>query len=121
MPDHEAALRKLSLNDQAFIESAISIDPDKVEGSNLDPKTHALVRLGALVALDAAPASYQWNVGIALAAGASLEEIVGVLIAVAPAVGLARTVSAAPELALAIGYDIDGALAGTKKWRDRVD
>jgi hypothetical protein len=30
-------------------------------------------------------------------------------------------VSAAPELALAIGYDIDGALAGTKKWRERVD
>jgi hypothetical protein len=58
---------------------------------------------------------------MALAAGASLQEIVGVLIAVAPAVGVARTVSAAPELALAIGYDIDLALAGTKKWRDRVD
>jgi alkylhydroperoxidase/carboxymuconolactone decarboxylase family protein YurZ len=121
MPDHEAALRRLSLNDQAFVESVISIEPDKVKVSNLDPKTHALVRLGALVALDAAPASYQWNVGMALAAGASVEEIVGVLIAVAPVVGLARTVSAAPELALAIGYDIDGALAGTKKWRERAD
>jgi hypothetical protein len=32
------------------------------------------------------------------------------LIAVAPTVGLARAVSAAPELALAIGYDIDAAL-----------
>jgi alkylhydroperoxidase/carboxymuconolactone decarboxylase family protein YurZ len=121
MPDQEATLRKLSLNDQAFIESAISIGPDKVELSDLDPKTHALVRLGALVALDAAPASYQWNVGMALAAGASVEEIVGVLIAVAPAVGVARTVSAAPELALAIGYDIDRALAGTRKWRDSLD
>jgi alkylhydroperoxidase/carboxymuconolactone decarboxylase family protein YurZ len=121
MPDHEAVLRKLSLNDQAIVESAISIEPDETGGSNLDPKTHALVRLGALVALDAALASYQWNVGMALAAGASVEEIVGVLIAVAPAVGVARIVSAAPELALAIGYDIEGALAGTKKWPDRVD
>ena len=31
----------------------------------------------------------------------------GVLIAVAPAVGLARVVSTAPRLALAIGYDIE--------------
>ena len=42
----------------------------------------------ALIALDAAPASYQWNIGMALAAGASPQEIVGVLIAVAPTVGL---------------------------------
>lgn len=42
--------------------------------------------------------------------GATVEEIVGVLIAVAPTVGVARIVSAAPELALAVGYDIDSAL-----------
>ena len=43
----------------------------------------------------------------AIEAGATEEEIVGVLVAVAPAVGLARVVSTAPRLALAIGYDID--------------
>ena len=47
---------------------------------------------------------------MALAAGATVDEIVGVLIAVAPNVGLARIVSAASEVALAIGYDIDAAL-----------
>ena len=31
-------------------------------------------------------------------------------IAVAPTVGMARVVSAAPELALALGYDVDAAL-----------
>jgi alkylhydroperoxidase/carboxymuconolactone decarboxylase family protein YurZ len=46
----------------------------------------------------------------ALAAGASEDEIVGLLIAVAPAVGLGRVVSAAPELGLALGYDVDSAL-----------
>ena len=113
MQDHEATLRSLSLCDERFIQSVVSMQLDNIEVSGLDPKTHALVRLGALVAQDAAPASYQWNVGMALSAGATVEDVVGVLIAVAPTVGLARVVSAAPELALAIGYDIDAALADT--------
>ena len=79
-------------------------------GLRLDQKTHALVRLGASLAIDAAPSSYQSNVELALAAGASIDEIVGTLIAVAPTVGLARVVSAAPELALALGYDVEAAL-----------
>jgi hypothetical protein len=45
-----------------------------------------------------------------LASGASIDEIVGTMIAVAPTVGLTRVVSAAPELALALGYDVDAAL-----------
>jgi hypothetical protein len=36
--------------------------------------------------------------------------VVDTLTAVAPSVGLARVVSAAPGLALALGYDIDRAL-----------
>jgi 4-carboxymuconolactone decarboxylase len=46
----------------------------------------------------------------ALSAGASYEEIVGVLIAVLPLVGIARVVSAAPNLGLAVGYDVAEAL-----------
>jgi 4-carboxymuconolactone decarboxylase len=120
MAKHEEALRDLAMNDERFIESVLAMQLANIEASNLDPKTHALARLGALIALDAAPASYQWNIGMALAAGASPDEIVGVLIAVAPTVGLARAVSAAPELALAIGYDVDAALeaAGAKGLQD---
>lgn len=110
MDGHEDALRKMALGDERFVEDILSMDPSAIDASTLDPKTHALVRLGALIALDAAPASYQWASSMARASGASLDEIVGVLIAVAPAVGLAKIVSAAPEVALAIGYDIDAAL-----------
>jgi 4-carboxymuconolactone decarboxylase len=81
-----------------------------VDASGLDPKTHALVRLGALIALDASQSSFQWNAATALASGATVDEIVGVLIAVAPTVGVARVVSAAPAVAAAIGYDLDRAL-----------
>jgi len=45
-----------------------------------------------------------------LRAGASHEEIVGTLIAVLPTVGVGRVVTAAPNLGLAMGYDVTDAL-----------
>jgi 4-carboxymuconolactone decarboxylase len=54
--------------------------------------------------------TYQWATQVALAAGATDEEIVGTLIAVTPVAGVTRAVWAAPELALALGYDIDEAV-----------
>ena len=110
MAEYKETLRRLALNDERFVESVLGMGHDTVEVSRLDQKTHALVRLGASLAIDAAPSSYQSNVEVALAAGANIDEIVGTLIAVAPTVGLARVVSAAPELALALGYDVDAAL-----------
>lgn len=110
MTEYEDRLRSLSLNDEGFVRSVLRIELDTVEVSRLDPKTHALVRLGALLATDAAPSSYQSSAESALAAGATIDEVVGAVIAVAPTVGLARVVSAAPELALALGYDVDAAL-----------
>lgn len=68
-------------------------------------KVDLLVRLGALVALGAATASLRRTVELARGAGATEDELVGVLVAVAPTVGLARVVAAAPKLAIAIGYD----------------
>lgn len=47
---------------------------------------------------------------MALAAGATASDVIGVLIAVAPDVGMARVVSATQGLSLAMGYDIDAAL-----------
>lgn len=110
MTEFEDRLRSLALNDERFVHSVLGIELDSVEASRLDSKTHALVRIGALLAVDAAPSSYQSSIEAALAAGASVDEVVGTVIAVAPTVGLARIVSAAPELALALGYDIDAAL-----------
>jgi alkylhydroperoxidase/carboxymuconolactone decarboxylase family protein YurZ len=105
--EYEDRLRSLALNDERFVESVLAMEVDDVEVSRLDPKTHALVRLGALLAIDAAPASYQWSVDAALAAGATVDEVVGTLVAIAPTVGLTRVVSAAPDVAVALGYDID--------------
>jgi len=109
MAPYKETLRSLALNDEHFVESVLGMGRDTVEASRLDPKTHALVRLGAALAIDGAPNSYQATIAVALAAGAAVEEIVGALIAVAPIIGLPRVVSAAPDLALALGYDVDAA------------
>ena len=52
----------------------------------------------------------EWSVSRALAAGATEHEIAGLLLAIAPMVGLARIVTAAPDVAVALGYDIAAAL-----------
>jgi 4-carboxymuconolactone decarboxylase len=44
-------------------------------------------------------------------AGATDEEIVGVLVAVGPHLGLVGLVREAPRLALAIGYDVEDVVA----------
>ena len=114
MAAYKETLRSLALNDEGFLEEVLGMGHDTVAVSRLDKKTHALVRLGAAFAIDAAPSSYQATIDLALAAGANVDEIVGTLIAVAPTVGTARVVSAAPELALALGYDVDEAFEGAE-------
>ena len=106
---HEEGLRRLVLHDEGCIQSMLGIHLNDNQAPGLEPRTQALIRLGGLVAMGAAPTSYQWAAAAALDAGASAEDVVGALVAVAPISGLARVISATPEVALAIGYDIDQA------------
>jgi 4-carboxymuconolactone decarboxylase len=105
-PDHEDLLRRLALNDEGALESLLGMRLDDPGRTGLDARMMALVRLAGLVALDAAPASYQWGVTAALAVGATDGEVVGVLAALGPVVGTTRVNAAAAEVALAIGYDL---------------
>ena len=107
--ESKETLRRFALNDERFVESVCGRGHANIETSALDQKTHALVRLGALLAIEATVSSYQPNIAMALAAGASVDEIIGTLVAVAPHVGMVRAVAAAPELALALGYDVSAA------------
>ncbi len=110
MADHEETLCRVALNDHGFIGSVLAMDGGDTGVCPLDQRTRALVRLGSLVAVGAAEATYQWCVDEAMAAGATVDDVVGTLFAVMPTVGLARVVAAAPKLGRAVGYDIDAAL-----------
>jgi 4-carboxymuconolactone decarboxylase len=109
---HEA-LTGLSSGDLSLLGEAVDLRGHNRETSGLDARTFALVKIAALIALDAPPSSYLWQVPNALDDGASAEDILGVLIAVAPQVGGPRVVAAAPELMLALGLSLpDEAEAG---------
>jgi alkylhydroperoxidase/carboxymuconolactone decarboxylase family protein YurZ len=106
----ERTLLSLALNDEPSLQSALLVGAKEDDPLPLDPRTQALVRLAAFVALGATPASYGWAVDAAFAAGATVDEIVSTLLTVVPVVGMARAVTAAPGLATALGYDIEAAL-----------
>jgi 4-carboxymuconolactone decarboxylase len=108
--EYKVTLRKLAVRDDRFINALLSEDCANAGHAGIDPKSHALLRIAALIAVDAAPPSFMNAVEAGLEAGASYEEIVGTLIAVLPIVGVARVVSAAPNLGLALGYDVSAAL-----------
>ena len=110
MLDYKATLRKLALRDDRYIESLLAEERMSAAEAGIDARANALVRVGALIAIDAAPPSFMSAAEAALKAGATYEELVGTLIVVMPIVGVARVVSAAPNLGLALGYDVGDAL-----------
>ena len=74
--------------------------------TGLDPRTFTLVKVAALIALDAPPASFAREIGDAVEDLVTPEDILGVLRAIAPQVGGPRVVAAAPELMLALGLSL---------------
>jgi alkylhydroperoxidase/carboxymuconolactone decarboxylase family protein YurZ len=105
-------LRQLACNDEETVASAVGdgrVPAVSRKGiCGLDAKTAALVRLAALLSVGAATVSYRAALDRAHEAGATDDEIVGVLMAVGPAVGSAQLVRVAPRLAVAIDADVVG-------------
>ena len=110
MENHERTLCKVAIADDVYVRTLLSNERSNIIASGLDEKAHALVRVGALIAIDAESPAYMWTLESARRAGASNDEIVGCLVALMPVLGLARVVSAAPKLGLALGYDVTAAL-----------
>jgi len=106
----QETLRRLAMIDEGFVEHQARLGLDPVQASALDPKTAALLQVGASAAIGSPAVCLEWATGRALAAGASEDEIADVLLAIAPVAGLGRVVAAAPEVATALGYDIEAAL-----------
>ena len=110
--DYRELLRRVTINDEHLAEDwAAGVEP-----GSLDPKTLALARVAALVAVGGAAPSFGAETDAAVSAGASAAEIVEVLMGVVSVVGVPSVVAAAPRLAMALGYDVDEALEHQSGW-----
>jgi 4-carboxymuconolactone decarboxylase len=102
-------LRKLAIIDEGCVEDQAGLGLG-LPASRLDPKTAALARVGALAAIGSPGVCLEWSTTWALAQGVTEDEITGVLLAIAPVAGLSRVTAAAPDVAAALGYDVEAAL-----------
>jgi hypothetical protein len=97
--------------DQPVLNTLAEMTAVSVARGSLDAREHMLARLAALVAVDAPAVSYVLNFEPSAEVGLRLEDVQGLLIAVAPIVGTTRVVSAAGKITDALGFVIDVAIA----------
>ena len=105
-------MRRLAIVDEGFAGDQAGLALSLPGVQVLDPKTAALVRVGVLAAIGAPEVCLEWSSSRALAAGATEDEITGVLLAIAPVAGLGRITGAVPDVAEALGFDVEAALVG---------
>ena len=97
--------------DRPVLDTLAAMTAASVEECNLEARELMLARLAALVAVDAPPISYLLNAGAASDVGVTLEDVQGILVAVAPIVGTARIMTAAGNITAALGFAIEVAEA----------
>ncbi len=97
------ALCAISGGDLKWLDETMGLREPEIVATGLDSRTFGLAKIAALVALDAPSAAYAWQVASAVDDGATAEDLLGVLRAVAPQVGTARVIAAAPQIMIALG------------------
>lgn len=97
--------------DRPLVDALAEITAVAINRSSLGARDHMLARLAALVAADAPAASYLLNAGTARDVGITLDDVRGILIAVAPIAGTARVVTASGNIVRALGFAVEVAEA----------
>jgi hypothetical protein len=101
--DSQETLSSVANGDAPVLEQLLAMNLDSMVLSGLDEQSYNLVRLAALVAMNAAPVSYLINLELAAEAGITLDQARGTLVAIAPIVGSAHVASAAGNILRAYG------------------
>jgi alkylhydroperoxidase/carboxymuconolactone decarboxylase family protein YurZ len=74
--------------------------------SSLPDREMMLARIAAMAAMGAPALSYTINVGAAVESGITLEDAKGLLVAIAPVIGTARTAQATVAISEALGIEL---------------
>ena len=93
-------------DDRPVLDTLAAMTDASLERTNLVDRELMLVRLTALAAVDAPASSYMLNLGAAVDIGLTLEDVQGLLIAIAPIVGAPKILSAAGTIAAALGLAV---------------
>jgi len=93
-------------NDTPVSDTLLVMTAASLDNSDLSPRELMITRIAALVAVDAPAASYALNALPAADSGITLDDVEGILVAVAPIVGTARIVSATANIAEGLGFVI---------------
>lgn len=88
------------------LDTLAAMTAESISRCGLDDNGLVAARIAALAAVDAPASSYLMHVGAAVDAGVTVEQVQNILIAVAPIVGTARTLSAAAKITEALGVVI---------------
>ena len=92
--------------DRPLLDTVLEMTAASVTRTSLNDRELMIARVAALTAIGAQPASYLLNLAAASDVGLTLEDAQGSLVAIAPIVGTARTVSAATAIAEALGLAV---------------
>ncbi len=93
-------------SDSPILDLLTTMNRAGIEASTLDVQSLMLVRMAALVAVDAPPVSYMLNLQMADDVNVDAEQVEGMLAAIAPIVGSARIASAAGKIVRALGLEL---------------
>jgi Na+/H+-dicarboxylate symporter len=93
-------------DDTPVLDTLAEMTAASIAHSNLPAREHMVARIAALAAVGAPAGSYLLNAGTASDVGITLEDVQGILVAVAPIVGTARTVAAAGNITRALGFAV---------------
>jgi 4-carboxymuconolactone decarboxylase len=112
--DTRDLLLSLARSDERSVRAVLTPNPEFAAEDNaapvgqaLDRRTRVLVRVAALLAVDAPTTSLRWAVDLASSTGISDEDVLAALVAAGSAAGSAQLVASAPRLALALGFDVE--------------
>ena len=97
----------MATSETPVLDLLANMTAESIEASGLDPQTLMLVRLAALVAVDAPPVSYALNLRAAGELEIEADQVRDVLAAVAPIVGTARVAAATGNIARALALAIE--------------
>jgi|SRR3712207_5347764 len=100
--DFDAVIRELAEGGGPVLEGLAQMNLGLLDAPSLDARTVLLMRLAALVALDAPAPSYLVTLAMAEQSGITTEDVQAALVTLAPVVGGPRIVSAAAKVTEAI-------------------